>query len=254
MLFICEVAATHLRFKIVVNLRESGNSFKTFEKEIFTGGHFWTRWRSQVELGLRLLTWWDVAPVGNFLAYLVREGFPNQNPNLRWIYPRRASASHFAIFAIYILTTLRLVVQYTGRMPLSFLHFSPWLLRSSWFSPRWPWPWLWSFVLILISAEQVVVTVIMILRNKSKIPSRRSPLCQGWRTLRTRSKYYFGIEETSKGALVLSLNFEPQIEKQEECLLSTQSSLGGGAGPDDLGLKGLARAGQVLGGATQQAA
>ena len=75
MLFICEVAATNLRFKIVVNLRESGNSLKTFEKEIFTGGHFWTRWRSQVELGLRLLTWWDVAPVGNFLAYLVREGF-----------------------------------------------------------------------------------------------------------------------------------------------------------------------------------
>ena len=68
-----------------------------------------------------------------------------------------------------------------------------------------------------------------------------------------RSKYYFGIGETSKGALLLSFNW-PQIGKQEECPLFTQSSPGGGAGPDDLGLKGLSRAGQVLGGATQQAA
>ena len=32
-----------------------------------------------------------------------------------------------------------------------------------------------------------------------------------------RSKYYFGIGETSKGALLLSLNW-PQFEKQEEIL------------------------------------
>ena len=42
--------------------------------------------------------------------------------------------------------------------------------------------------------------------------------------------------------------------KQDEYPLFTQSLFGGGAGPDDLGLKGLSRAGQVLGGATQQAA
>ena len=157
------------------------------------------------------------------------------------------------LFAISLFTIERLVVQCIGRMPPFSPHSSPWLLRSSWFSPRWPWPWLWSFVLILISAEQVVVMVIMILRNKGKFPSQRSPRCPSWETPRMQSKYYFGIGETSKGALLLSFNWR-QIENQEEYPLCAQSLFGGRAGPDDLGLKGLARAGQVLGGATQQAA
>ena len=107
MLFICEVAATNLRFKIVVNLRESGNSFKTFEKEIFTGGHFWTRWRSQVELGLRLLTWWDVAPVGNFLAYLVMEGFQKSKCKFKMDFPPKGLGIPLCYFCYIYLNNLK---------------------------------------------------------------------------------------------------------------------------------------------------